>query len=187
VLPTTIGDLHKLESIDTSHNQLQPLPTTIGDLRLVFMSVSHNQLESLPASIGSLHALQFLYASHNRLTSLPATIGNAHELERIDVSDNDLIDLPDSMRDLSKLHTLDVSSNQIGCLAYRLSLPSCPSCVRSMRRATNFRISPNHGAARLVPTQLCLLQCTSQTPSRARDPQRPAQRAVWIAGECRTT
>jgi hypothetical protein len=131
--------------------------------------------------------LQFLYASHNRLKSLPATIGNAHELERIDVSDNDLIDLPDSMRDLSKLHTLDVSSNQIGCLAYRLSLPSCPSCVRSMRRGNKLSDLPESWGSKTCADTALLLAVYVADPSRASDPQRPAQRAVWIAGERRTT
>ena len=101
------------------------------------------------------------------------------------MSDNDLIDLPDSMRDLSKLHTLDVSSNRLPRLpAFVAELPQLCEIDASRNKLSD--LPESWGSKTCFDTALPLAVYVAD-PSRASDPQRPAQRAVWIAGERRTT
>jgi Leucine-rich repeat (LRR) protein len=95
-LPSTIGDLHTLESLDVSHNRLKLLPNTIGDLhKLDRINVGSNDLTELPDSMVDLSTLTLLNVSSNRLLSLPDAI--AAELPGlcdIDASFNKLTTLP---------------------------------------------------------------------------------------------
>ena len=59
------------------YNQLSSLPTTIGSLiNLKTLDLSFNQLNSLPVSIGNLINLQKLNLHKNILSSLPSKILN---------------------------------------------------------------------------------------------------------------
>ena len=57
-LPSTIGKLTKLVTLDMSYNQLEHLPEEIGSCsRLSSVDLQHNKLTSLPESVGQLKSL----------------------------------------------------------------------------------------------------------------------------------
>jgi internalin A len=74
-LPTEIGQLTNLQSLDLKVNQLTSLPAEIGQLtKLRSLDLSNNQLTGLPAGIGRLSNLQSLNLEGNQLPKLPPEI-----------------------------------------------------------------------------------------------------------------
>ena len=81
-LPSFIGNLIHLETLNVASNQLAELPSSIGNLvAIVELNVSGNQLRKLPSSIGNLVAIEELSMFNNQLTELPSTIVNLIEWE----------------------------------------------------------------------------------------------------------
>ncbi|WP_417909750.1 COR domain-containing protein [Candidatus Electronema sp. PJ] len=74
-LPSDIGQLTNLKSIDLSYNLLTSLPSEIGYLtNLVKIYLKGNQLSTLPPEICHLQKLKIVYLSGNPLTSPPYEI-----------------------------------------------------------------------------------------------------------------
>ncbi len=117
-LPSELGNLSSLETLDLSHNQLTDwIPPELGNLSsLETLYLSDNQLTgSIPPELGNLSSLKFLYLSDNQLTgSIPPELGNLSSLETLDLSDNQLAgSIRPELGNLSRLHTLFLSRNQL--------------------------------------------------------------------------
>jgi len=111
-LPSSIGQLTKLQSLNIFRNQLSALPNAIGNLsQLRFLYISENRLTALPEAIGRLSQLQFLSASENRLTALPEAIGRLSQLHHLNLCNNRLTALPKSLRRLAGLEKLFLQEN----------------------------------------------------------------------------
>lgn len=111
-LPTSIGCLIKLRSIDVSGNQITWLPVSIRQLAaLETFDLANNLLTRLPRSIGRLPNLRHLNVALNHLTDLPDSIGWLTKLEILDVSDNSLVTLPSSLRNLRSLKAIFLHGN----------------------------------------------------------------------------
>jgi Leucine-rich repeat (LRR) protein len=92
-LPESFGKLKNLLLVSIS-GQLKELPSTIGNLtKLQTLSVRNNQLSSLPSWIGNLTKLQGLDVSLNQLSVLPSWIGNLTKLQKLSVANNQLTSL----------------------------------------------------------------------------------------------
>ena len=116
-LPSSIGDLKKLEYIDLDNNNLTSLPSSIGNLeKLEHLSLKKNSLESLPSSIGNLKKLEFLMLNNNNLTKLPSSIGNLTNLIELNLEGNNLTKLPESIGNLTNLKILELDYNNLTSL-----------------------------------------------------------------------
>ena len=66
-LPTQIGELTDLRSLDLSGNQLTELPESIGDLTaLTTLGLNDNRLRTLPERIGDLTCKNWSRCLHNQ-------------------------------------------------------------------------------------------------------------------------
>ena len=111
-LPSSIGNLKKLEFFGSGDNRLNSLPESIGKLtKLESLKLSHNQLNSLPRQIGNLKKLMFLALAANKLTSIPKEIGKLTKLETILLGFNKLTSLPDEIGRLPNLRSIYIHSN----------------------------------------------------------------------------
>jgi Leucine-rich repeat (LRR) protein len=109
---------HSLKGLDLSHNNLEDLPESLGNLQaLTILDLSYNNLRVLPESFTELCALAKLNLSHNNLKYLSEFFGNLQALTILDLSYNNLRFLPESFTELCVLEGLNLSDN------YLISLP----------------------------------------------------------------
>jgi hypothetical protein len=81
-LPSEIGQLTNLQSLNWGGNQLSSLPAELWQLtNLQWLSLRNNQLSSLPPEIGQLTNLHTLLLENNQLHHLPTEIGNLINLK----------------------------------------------------------------------------------------------------------
>jgi len=106
------SDLIRLQIHD---QKLQSVPSSIGQLnKLEILMLGGNNLQSLPKEIGNLTGLRVLHAYDNALTSVPEEIGNLTMLEELDLHTNSIKRLPKSMYKLAKtLRVLYLGGNPI--------------------------------------------------------------------------
>lgn len=129
-LPSEIGSLIKLRTLDLKLNYLKVLPPDLGELKnLTSLTLLGNQLETLPPEIGNLTNLERLYLSENKLIALPAHIGHLTKLVMLTLSYNPLRSLPDELWRLDNLEWLEIRttflqsiSDEIGNLKKLTSL-----------------------------------------------------------------
>lgn len=101
-----------MQELILTENFLTKLPSSIGQMvKLNNLNVDRNSLESLPAEIGKCVALGVLSLRDNKLKSLPSELGNCTELHVLDVSGNQLQYLPYSLVNL-QLKAVWLSENQ---------------------------------------------------------------------------
>jgi len=117
-IPTEIGELTKLESLNLSYNELTGnIPETIEglvNLKNLFLHV--NQLTgNIPESIGNMGQLESLYLHVNQLSgNIPESIGYLSNLTSLVLSENRLSgSIPSSLGSLINLTTLVLYSNQL--------------------------------------------------------------------------
>ena len=98
-LPTAIGKLSQLKSLDLRNNQLSGLCRSLfGKLsQLERLELNDNNLLSLPESFGKLGNLKNLHLDNNQLSSLPESFGDLGNLEYLFLYGNQLSSLPDSI------------------------------------------------------------------------------------------
>ncbi|ETN64170.1 leucine-rich repeat-containing protein 28 [Anopheles darlingi] len=104
-LPSAIGQLECLETLDLSGNSLQHLPHTLGELgRLVKLLLNGNLLLQLPAELGHLKKLEVLEARKNRLTTIPIQLAHCTALQDLLLDDNPgLVSIPTRLFSLPAL------------------------------------------------------------------------------------
>ena len=113
-LPSEVGHMTKLQSLDISNNSLKTLPKEIGLLKhLIECKAKRNKIEYLPIKLGGLNFITSLDLSSNCLEELPHEIGILRSLQQIDVSKNNLKILPESLGAMFYLRKLLVSKNRI--------------------------------------------------------------------------
>src|SRR6266568_2872488 len=128
LVPSEIGQLTKLKTLNLSNNHLRQLPPEIEQLTsLQQLDLSNNQLMQLPPEIGQLTSLQqlslgvgtldtepiFDTSLINALTQLPPEIGQLTSLQELDLSHNQLTQLPPEIGHLTSLQGLSLSHNQL--------------------------------------------------------------------------
>jgi leucine-rich repeat protein SHOC2 len=106
-LPPSIGLLQNLRDLDLSYMEdLFQLPQEIGDLvSLNILDLEESSITSLPPSIGRLRNLQYLNLSETRkLSKLPEELGNLASLNKLNLRGSTIASLPAS---IGRLQTLD--------------------------------------------------------------------------------
>ncbi|MFT5004376.1 MAG: hypothetical protein ACI836_001279 [Saprospiraceae bacterium] len=117
-LPTSIGQLENLQSLELSFNQITgTLPVSIGGMtQLKTLAINGNQLEgTIPESLGNLSNLEQLHLSSNNFSgSIPSSLGGLANLETLNVFDNSLTGtIPLGLSQFSHLKKLVIAENDI--------------------------------------------------------------------------
>jgi internalin A len=101
-LPSEIGELSNLDTLDVSYNNLAELPSQINRLPLTTLNLANNQLTSLPAEIGQRANLIFVtrLTSTSDLAELPLEMDLSNP-SIINLSGNPLSGLPPEIRCLA--------------------------------------------------------------------------------------
>jgi Leucine-rich repeat (LRR) protein len=97
IVPTYIGLLQNLRSLNLFCNSLTSIPSELGLLQnLKTLNLSNNFLTSIPSELGLLQNLQSLYLSGNKLTFIPSELGNLKNV-LITLYDNPTTYIPDEI------------------------------------------------------------------------------------------
>ena len=116
-LPTNIGNLTGLRTLDVKLGGITTLPTWIDNLtQLRFLNMYGNALTGVPADIGNLANLQTLWLFNNDIASLPTEFGNLTGLKTLRLSNNNLTSLPATFGNLTGLTYIDLQSNLLTSL-----------------------------------------------------------------------
>jgi Leucine-rich repeat (LRR) protein len=103
-VPSWIGSLTRLRTLDLGHNLLSSLPDSMAGLQaLEILYIHDNRLSVLPQWIGSLRGLTYLNVAENGLAALPAVAGLSRLIE-LRAMHNRLTDVPELPPSLRELH-----------------------------------------------------------------------------------
>ncbi len=146
-LPSGIGQLKKLTTMDLDKNVLTTLRHEIGQLtNLKSLNLNNNQIITLPHEIGQLTNLTALNLINNQLTTLPPEIGQLKNLTSLEVYINQITSLPAEIGQLTKLTSLEVYINQLTTL---------PPEVGQLKNLT--ALSLNNNQLTTLPSEICQL------------------------------
>uniref|UniRef100_A0A672S6B9 Protein LAP2-like n=1 Tax=Sinocyclocheilus grahami TaxID=75366 RepID=A0A672S6B9_SINGR len=105
--------LTTLDELDCSFNEIEALPSTIGQcVNLRTFAADHNLLTQMPPEMGSLKNVTVLFLHSNKLETLPEEMGDMQKLKVINFSDNKLKNLPYSFTKLNQMTAMWLSENQ---------------------------------------------------------------------------
>ncbi|KAL2503504.1 LRR receptor-like serine/threonine-protein kinase FLS2 [Abeliophyllum distichum] len=113
-IPSEIGNLSSLESIDLDSNKLTGfIPSTLGKLNLEAIYLEHNSLSGyIPPDLCQLSKLGDLYLNANMLNgTIPACLGELKSLRRVFLHSNRLTSMVPNFWSLSDIWGLNLSSN----------------------------------------------------------------------------
>jgi Leucine-rich repeat (LRR) protein len=124
-----------LERLYAAEISLASVPSWIGSLtRLRTLDLGHNVLSSLPDSMAELQALEILYIHDNRLAELPSWIGSLGSLTYLNIAENGLRELP-AVAGLSRLIELRAMHNRLS------DVPQLPASLRELHLRGNECVS----------------------------------------------
>ncbi|KAG8079827.1 hypothetical protein GUJ93_ZPchr0007g4720 [Zizania palustris] len=157
-IPKDIGSLcSSLVVLGVAGNQLSGLiPTSIGQLNyLISLDLSRNHLGGeIPTSVKNLPHLEHLSLGHNFLNgTIPTEINQLHSLKVLDLSSNLLTgEIPGVLVDLSNLTTLFLDNNKLS--------GKIPSAFAKSTSLTMFNVSFNNLSGP-VPANSNTIRCDS--------------------------
>ncbi|XP_054813354.1 putative receptor-like protein kinase At3g47110 [Prosopis cineraria] len=124
-----VGNLHKLEELDLSHNKLNGfIPTTLGGLNnLQDLSLAHNNLQgNIPESFGNMLSLVKLNLSENNLSGkIPKSLELLIVLKYVNLSYNKLQGEISSGGVFKNLTPKSFMMNQALCGKPQFEVPPC--------------------------------------------------------------
>jgi hypothetical protein len=83
-IPSEIGLLHNLKSLNLNYSSIQVVPTQIGQLKkLIRLDLQCNDIKELPTEIGQLYKLKIMSLDNNYLYYLPSELNNLTNLDEI--------------------------------------------------------------------------------------------------------
>lgn len=109
--------LEKIKTLEITQTPLKRLPSEIGYLKnLHSLNLWGNQLTSISHAIGNLKQLKNLYLGSNQLTTLPDEIEQLKDLSLLDLSGNQFTTCPGKIFQLTNMRNLSLSSNPLAML-----------------------------------------------------------------------
>jgi len=114
VLPSEIGKLTQLQSLELFGNKLSSLPPSIANLtKLHTLGLWYNQFKEVPKELFQLTNLTALDLFENQLESIPPEIGKLTKLTNLDLGNNQITHIPSSLKGLTQLKLLNLFMNPI--------------------------------------------------------------------------
>ena len=143
-LPAEIGQLHKLKTLDLTRNDLKRLPEEISGLsNLRYLALANNQIDSLPTGFFKLAKLETLYLGNNNFSVLPPDFGKLTRLKDLVLYNNHLTTLPREIGQLTKLQFMLLQNNDLERL---------PASIDQLQSLRNLALLGND---RLSLEQIC--------------------------------
>ena len=99
--------------LELSYLGLESFPTYVIGKHVTKVNLSHNKLEQLPETFGDLINLTHLFVNNNYLSSLPTTFKQLKKLQELDLSNNKLKRLSKNIAALKILERLYVEGNPL--------------------------------------------------------------------------
>ena len=146
-LPNSISKLVTLDALVISDNNLEELPTTIGEMNLTSLAIINTKLKSLPVELFELE-LGGITIVNSELTEIPEEISNVKKLSHIAIVNAPLTTLPESLKELTELRSFQINATQIANipdifgsipgistlnLSYNANLATLPASVAAIR------------------------------------------------------
>jgi len=117
LISPSISNLCSLTSLDIHDNQLQDLPHSVGELKLINrLNLSHNKLKAVPEGIFMMKDLRVLQLNNNQIETISDSISEIDMVNHLDLANNQLKELPGNFGYLSKLSKLNLSNNLLESL-----------------------------------------------------------------------
>ena len=119
VLPSSLGLLWNLESLDFSHNAITNIDPHITQgigLSLTQLDISYNNFTKWPAVLRHLQFLERLIMENNPIKEIPfhAFDGFKHTLKLLYIGNTKLTRVPDAVQVLTSLRDLTLHNNSLG-------------------------------------------------------------------------
>lgn len=138
LIPDEVWSCRTARVLDLSHNSLQNLPISIGNLSsiqklllhaneftdgslswdglatlksLTVLSLNQNQIKRLPAALALMTNLKELHIANNELECLPGEIGSLNQLQVLKADNNRISTVNVSIGECTALVEIDLSSN----------------------------------------------------------------------------
>ena len=120
-LPSSIGNLLSLESLELSRCGLSRLPDSIGNLHnLKFLGLDDSNLHQLPRSLQRLKNLEMLSLNCTEI-SIPAWLGKLPNFRILEMKDAHLLEIPPQIQTFTQLQRLNLIGNRISSIPDWLS------------------------------------------------------------------
>ena len=155
IIPTQLGNLTGLTTLDLSGNELGSGPPTAGQTR--------DLPADIPTQLGNLTGLTTLDLSHNRLWGhIPTQLGNLKELTTLNLNGGALGDggnaltgkIPTQLGSLKKLQVLNLRYNQLGGDFTADAGYGIPTQLGDLPELRELLLGPNGRLSGPIPTQL---------------------------------
>jgi Leucine-rich repeat (LRR) protein len=123
IIPSSVGELENLETLQIGEHKNSVLPASIGKLKhLKTLTIGKGELSAIPVGISQLDSLLEIYINENAaIESLPIELGALQNLEVADFSLNGLKSVPAEIYKCKNLKILQLAGNQITSLPEGIS------------------------------------------------------------------
>ncbi|MHA1823648.1 MAG: leucine-rich repeat domain-containing protein [Promethearchaeota archaeon] len=106
-IPSSIGNLNSLETLNFSCNNFYELPIEFENLtNLKNLDLSWNEFKEIPDELHNLHSLKEVNLSNNFITEVPEWISTLENLVYLNIKGNEIKYIPNSIKSSKKIKFL---------------------------------------------------------------------------------
>ena len=111
-VPSIIGELKSIKSLDLRNNSISKLPNEICNLDIVSIYLDNNDFSEIPEQIFRMPSIEILNCSRNNISNISTNISNLSSCKVLDLQHNFINLIPDEISKLP-LNTLILKNNNI--------------------------------------------------------------------------